>query len=281
MAKYLKLFNTEEEYTEFAVSCDYITPNVSKININGNLYYNKDIKIGDYLFADGTTAHCLQGGKMPVAICVIDAEEMEDKCYRFISVKIQARRRFDPIVIPHDTSKVYTYYDSPLPNYTGVPTLNPETGEFDKFKTNGYTTWPDVDSYYRPERYSVEINGYKYPSPEGIAESHAPGLGDSRGYAPPAFNLDGTRNELYWQKEFNGKLNLFMDFDGVRRNIRHTDIKSPFIRRGAVVMQRNVAVCQVVGHNCPCDIVQLNIVILSYHENVIAVFQKFVLKRKC
>lgn len=200
MAKFLKLFNTEQEYSDFIGTCGYIAPNVSKIEQTDNIYYNKDIKVGDFLFEDGTICSCLQGDKAPVAICVANADDMEDKCYRFMAIIRQGRLRFDPAVIPHNPDKTYTYYDSPLQNYAGVPSID-ENGNFKAFVRNAYTTWPGTDEYVRGEYYTVEINGYYYPNDEST-------------YAPPAFNIDGTKNALYWQKEFDGKLNLATDFDG-------------------------------------------------------------------
>lgn len=200
---HLKKFDNKEGYTEFMESCDYIMPNVSKTP--DKVYYNREIRVGDYLFSDGMIAPCLIEGKTPIAVCVVDADVIGDGYYRFMSVLSSGRiGAFDPDIIEGDTSTYYSNLE--LKHGWHCPTINAATGEYDRPKLYGWYTAPGMKEIY-PDKFNVEINGNWYV-----------GLGDTdlehRGYAPPAFNADGSKNELYWAEMAGQYYNPLIDFDG-------------------------------------------------------------------
>lgn len=201
----LKKFETPEEYAVFKDSCDYTMPNVTFTEQNDRVYYNRQIQVGDYLYDDGTICSCLIEGKKPLAICVIDADMIGDDYYRFMTMKSYVELKWDADSVHTDSS---TWWDSPLEKIGGFPKLNQETGEYEGEICNGaLLTFPNADQY---DNRTVVINGWYYQAWDGE-------LGN-RGYVPPAFNADGTKNEIYWMDRLsNGKKNALTTFDGKER----------------------------------------------------------------
>lgn len=74
LMKYLKVFETNSQYTTFQTSSDYITPNVTLITSEATIKYNPQL--------------------FPINLVVGDNGELGIKLYEYISIKLQSTNKY-------------------------------------------------------------------------------------------------------------------------------------------------------------------------------------------
>lgn len=192
MGIYLKLFENDIDYQNYVKSDDYITPNVSYAEDTDIVYYTPQLL--DIVYYDGSalkTIHPSQYksdlGTAVGVIVIPPGIHPRDGKARFIALKkINSYVTWGP-----------TGTDTPLANYTKVPTTN-----------NAGSTAASSNSYG-----SLPSDDTRFNGPTSYVDPKAKYYLGARPYIPSPYLADDSFN-LEYRKPISSGGNVLADFNG-------------------------------------------------------------------
>jgi hypothetical protein len=229
MGKYLKLFETSNDYETFKNSDDWVTPNVSYIltisegsqQLNYHKYEPSYVrKVGDIAYWDGgsvkTTSLSDWSTSLgtPIGVVVIPEGFAPDGKARIVSLKY-AGTNGSPSVTSVDM-KWGPDVDTSLTNYNRVPTTD----------NSGSTS---TESYYYGQIPSDVFTGNQsFVDPEAYYDDT---YSSNIPYSPSPYFGDGPNPEYY--KTISGYNNAFSDFNGLSNTQTLVGLGSDYVAANA------------------------------------------------
>lgn len=213
--KYLTLFNSLNDYTEYSESNEYIKPNVSYVKGNNITKFNyiRPITAGDVAYWDGNEIKTVAFNNWnttlgtPIGVVVISEGVLPDRKARIMSYK-----NIDSNGNLTDTSKPQRWGGSGVETGAVKYTKVPITTNEDEFCTSSYTVgYLPSNNFYYKQSFVDENAMYSYEATSNLIPSP---------YKNGEFNTE-------YAKELEGN-NAMSDFDGFGNTQRLVNLSKDF-----------------------------------------------------